>query len=159
MKTISIDLYEFSELSTEAQDKALSELQDINVNYDWWDGTYQDAQNIGLVITGFDVYNYKISGELEVDNIEACNKIVAEHGEECETYKTAKNFIEAYTNCKPSQIEELEESNTRRLLNDYLKILSDEYSYLQTAEAIKETIESNEYFFTKDGKRFFEKKL
>lgn len=52
MKTINIKLYSLSELNETAREKALSELYDINVDYDWWDFAYDDfiaiAKTIGI---------------------------------------------------------------------------------------------------------------
>ena len=55
MKTLTINLYQFSELSDEAKEKAISNLSDINVDFDWWTNTYEDAARIGLKITSFDL--------------------------------------------------------------------------------------------------------
>ena len=40
----------------------------------------------------------------------------------------------------------------KALLNDYLSLLSNEYEYLISDEAIKETITANEYEFYENGK-------
>ena len=37
MRTVKTKVYRFEELSEESQEKALSELADINVDYEWWD--------------------------------------------------------------------------------------------------------------------------
>jgi hypothetical protein len=37
MRTVKIKVFRFEELSEESQEKALSGLADINVDYDWWD--------------------------------------------------------------------------------------------------------------------------
>ena len=55
MKTKKIKLYSIDELSTEAREKALQKLGDINVSYDWWESVYSDASNVGLSISGFDL--------------------------------------------------------------------------------------------------------
>ncbi len=39
MRQITVNLYRFDELSSQAQEKALRELWDINVNYNWWEDT------------------------------------------------------------------------------------------------------------------------
>jgi len=55
MKTIKIRLYEFAELEEKAKDKALKELSDINVNFDWYDTVFYDFQAIvktlGITLT------------------------------------------------------------------------------------------------------------
>ena len=39
MKTVTINIYQFSELSDEAKENAIKELYDINVDSDWWYST------------------------------------------------------------------------------------------------------------------------
>lgn len=60
MKTISLNLYSFQELSPEAQTAAIEKHQHINTNFDWWDSVYdqfnEDAQNY------FDIDNIYFSG-------------------------------------------------------------------------------------------------
>jgi len=97
MKTIEIKLYKFSELSKEAKQKAITELCDINVNYDWRESSYEDAKNIGLKITGFDLDREGYcNGEFLLSANEVCQNIFNEHGEMCETYKTAESFMEEW---------------------------------------------------------------
>ena len=48
-------VYTFNKLSGEAKQHALEQLWDLNVYYDWWGYMYEDAENIGLKITGFDL--------------------------------------------------------------------------------------------------------
>ena len=47
---------------------------------------------------------------------------------------------------------DLENEFLQSLLEDYSIMLQNESEYLQSAEAIRETIEANEYEFTEDGK-------
>ena len=55
MKTIQIKLYEFAELDDKGKKKALSELCDINVDYDWYESIFYDFQAIvrtlGITLT------------------------------------------------------------------------------------------------------------
>src|SRR5262245_16755614 len=93
MRTIRTKVYKFKELSTEAQEKAIEKFYDINVDHDWWDSTYEDAKNIGLKIKSFDLGRGRYcKGEFLLNAYEVSGKIVQEHGEGCETYKTAVNF-------------------------------------------------------------------
>ena len=164
MKTKTINLYQFSELSEDAKQKAIERLSDINVDFKWWDCTYEDAANVGLKITGFDMDVY-VKGEFIDSALSCAHKIESEHGEQCETFKTAKQFIEDFNtiNMKyendeinedeaETDEEDLNEQFLFDLCEDYRIILRDEYEYLTSEEAIIETIESNEYYFTEDGK-------
>ena len=148
MKTIETKVYQFSELSEEAKKKAIENLQDINVNHhDWWKFTYDDADQVGIEITGFDVYHNKISGNMFWDAIDVKKAILKNHGKKCDTYKTAKSFDLRKNDFDANDFE-------YALLQDYLSLLSEEYDYLTSKQAIIETIEANEYDFTEDGKLF-----
>jgi hypothetical protein len=173
MKTVSINTYKFSELSDEVKQKAIKNLCDINVNYDWWDSTYDDAKTIGLLLSGFDLdRNRHAKGHL-VDSLpESCRLIKANHGENCETYKTAIAYLSDYDDLVEKysdginkdvvaednfwefdkEADELEEEYLKDILEDYACILQREYEYLTSEEAIISTIEANDYDFTIDGK-------
>ena len=153
MKTKTINLYEFNELSTESQEKAINNLSDINVDYDWWDFIYEDAKNIGLEITGFDLgrANY-CKGQFIFDPKSVANEIIKQHGQDCETHKTALQYLEDSKHANYDTIEDINKDFLYPLLEDYRIILQHEYEYLTSKEAIIETIKANEYTFTIDGK-------
>ncbi len=94
MRTIETTVYKFDELSETAKQKALESFYDINVDYEWWEFIYDDAKNVGIKITGFDLDRRKnCEGKFYDDAEEVANKILQEHGDTCETYKTAKAFL------------------------------------------------------------------
>jgi hypothetical protein len=161
MKTIEIKLYKFAELSEEAKQKAIEKHYDINVSYDWWDFTYEDAANIGLKITGFDLdRNRHATGKFTLSAAEVAANIIRDHGAECETYKTAEKFL----SIQEPLMEDVEENEDalidceddflKELLEDYSMILQKESEYLQSKEAIIETFNANDYYFTIDGKMY-----
>jgi hypothetical protein len=81
MKTISINLYSFNELSEEAQQKALDHYRYFMVEDSWWDSIYSDAKEIGLKITSFDLdRNRNAKGELLHSFEEVCCNILKNHG-------------------------------------------------------------------------------
>lgn len=156
MKTIKIELFEFNELPEEVQAKVLDKNRYINVESDWWDCTYEDAANIGLKLTEFDLdRNRHAKGEFTLPAYQVACKIKSDHGETCETYKTAVNFLAEYEKLDPENNEaeaELEEEFLKSLLEDYALMLERECEYLQSDEAVRETIEANEYTFEANGK-------
>jgi len=162
MKTIQVNLYQFSELSEDAKEKAISKLYDINVDFDWWSYLYEDAKQIGLKIKEFDLdRNRYCKGEFINFPTETAEKILLEHGKDCETYKTAKEFLndlneltskfENIEDCPEDDIEDLENEFLYSLCEDYSILLQKECEYLQSSEAIIETIEANEYYFDENG--------
>ena len=175
MKTIEVNLYKFSELSEEAQQKVIEKFYDINVDYDWWEYDYEDAENIGLILTGFDLDRGSYcKGHFKWDALECANAIITNHGETCETYKTALEFLKnrdglvsKYSDKVNTEVvaedneydfdqecDELEAEFLKDMLNAYKSILRDEYEYRVSREAIIETIEANDYDFTEAGELY-----
>lgn len=168
MKTITkiYNLYEFDELTDEAKDKAVEKLWDLNVDHDWWEWTLEDAKSIGLKITEFDIDHQICNGKLLIPGFDTANKIIENHGEKCDTFSTATQYLsdhkELHEKYKDeieagntwdydSELEDLETELTRSLLEDYLLVLRKEYEHLTSKEAIIECIKSNEYTFLEDG--------
>ena len=170
MKTKTINVYSFDELSDEAKKKVLTKLYDINVSFDWWEFTYEDANNIGLKLEGFDIDrgNY-CEGKFLASAEETAHKIEKEHGETCETFKDAKaylkerdqvidtapkdengDFVSEYE--LDEKLDELDSEFLKILCQDYLIMLRHEYEYQTSEEAIIETIRANEYEFDENGK-------
>lgn len=164
----TVKIYTFAELSEEAKEKAIADLYDINVGHNWWEFTYQDAEDIGLKITSFDLdRNRHAKGEFTLSANEVAANIMQKHGEECETYKTAEKFMmewkpvfceymdessERYESGESEmQLMELEDDFLNDLLEEYSDILQREYEWLTSSESIIETIEANEYEFLIDG--------
>lgn len=174
MKTITINLYSFDELTPEIQDKVINSLFDINVDHDWYQLVYDDAKNIGLKITEFDIDNRNgyCKGNILKNTISVADKIIQEYVEDCEIVKTAKQFlsdwdklVEKYSNDIDKtkvihendndfdiEADDLEKDFENNLLEGYKIILSKGYDYLTSKEQIIETIKANEYHFTIDGK-------
>ena len=191
MKTICTTVYSFSELSEEAKQKALENLYDLNVDYEWWDGVYEDAKNAGLSISAFDIDRGSYcKGELTTSALASATEILKNHGESCDTWKMAFDFVternrleklfqhydqmsylyeyinehkgidvqDRYDHWKElfypieEEIEEMEKEYENDLCGEYLSMLRKEYEYLTSEAAIIETIEANEYTFTKNGK-------
>ena len=172
MKTAIINIYQFSELSDEAKENAIKELYDINTNFDWWNSVYEDAEQVNLKIKGFDIDRGSyVKAEFIGSAYNAANLIILNHGESCETYKTAKSFIEDWNNLVSkysdgiktdtvtegneydfdNEADDLENEFLQSISEDYRIILSNEYNYLTSEKSIIETIEANEYDFTENG--------
>jgi hypothetical protein len=168
MRTIEKTIYTFDELSDSAKEKAISNLSDINTDYDWWEGTYEDAKRIGLKITSFELDRQRnAEGEFLLSANEVAQNIFNEHGEMCETYKTAEAFMKKWQPIFDSYLDEysenyecyasetaladLEDEFLKSLLEDYSMMLQSESEYLQSDESIIETILSNGYEFDENG--------
>jgi hypothetical protein len=161
-ETTTRTLYKYGELTEEAKQHAIEKLYDINVDHEWYQFTYEDAENIKLKINGFDIDRASyVKAEFMESAPETAELIVIGHGKECETYKTAKAFLNTLNeitgkhqnieDAPEEEIEEAEEEFLKSLCEDYRIMLTKEYEYLTGKEAIIETIEANEYEFTEDG--------
>jgi hypothetical protein len=165
MRTIQINLYKFQELSKESKQKALESLSDINTDFEWWEAVFEDAENVGLKITGFDDVYY-CSVEFIHGKAYTAHKIEDDHGESTNTYKCAVKYLEKLNplNLECDSIENEERENEiadlidrlddifeKELIFYYHAMLKSEYEYKISEEAIIETIEANEYEFTIDG--------
>lgn len=171
--TIITKVYPFDELSDEAKETAIEKLYYINVEHEWWEATYEDAKTIGLTIEEFDLdQNRQCEGKWTEDVEDVAHLIIENHGEQCETYTDAMAFLTAYstaratfnaTNDYDPEYEEFDESDEyeelcseflRAICEDYSIILQKESEYLQSEEAIIESIEVNEYEFTEAGELY-----
>jgi myo-inositol catabolism protein IolC len=168
MRTIRTKVYQFSELSEQAKQKAIEWGYYLNVSYDWWKFAYEDAEKIGLKIKGFDIDRGSYcKGDIIGTHEETAKLILEQHGNQCDTYTTAKDFLAELKTIEDkykdegednwdeqSEIENAEDDFLKALLEDYRIILQNEYEYLTSDEAVIETIQANEYEFTQNGRRF-----
>ena len=168
MRKIEINIFKFNELNEEAKQNAISNLYNINIDHNWWEFIYEDAKNIGLKITSFNLdRNRHAKGKFILNAPEVAQNILSNHGKECETYKTAESFFfllqpifnaymdeesEKYESSESEdEMQELEDDFFNSLLEDYSIILQNACDYLQSDESIIDTIEANDYEFTEDG--------
>jgi hypothetical protein len=161
MKTITrkYKVYKFEELCEDAQQKAMERIAEFQTDYEWWDSVYDDAKTIGLKITGFDLDHHNITGKLTEYAEDVAKAIKENHGKDCETYKTAEAYLKEYKELKPDtdggiDSEAIDAEFEHSLLEDYRIMLQHEYEYLESKEAILETIKANDYQFTEDGSIF-----
>lgn len=167
MRIKETKVYEFLELSEDVKEKAIEKLWDINVDDSWWyESVYANAENIGLKITSFDLDYKQIKGKFVDNPQDVAKKIIAEHGLDCETRKTAENYLEEVKKEMAKNLEEnkgeeypedcldteeIDGDFLQSLLEDYRIILQHELDYLTSTMAIIETIEANEYEFDENG--------
>ena len=166
--TKTVETYKYGELSESAKEKALEKMCDINVDYDWWENVYEDAATVGIKITDFNIDRGSYcDGDFMHDAEEVASLIIKNHGESCETFKTASAFLkehkeafEAMEKAEDGEILNYQDEQTltdiaeefkKSILEDFRIILTKEYEYLTGREAIEETIRANEYDFTKEG--------
>ena len=60
-RTIEVQLFKYEELSEKAKEKAREWWRSDELGYEWWDGAYEDAMNVGKLL-GFDIKDINFSG-------------------------------------------------------------------------------------------------
>jgi len=150
METRTYTVYKYNELPESGKVAAVNGLRDINVDHDWWDFIYEEAELLGLKITSFELdRNRSAEGEFtEAPEVVAAG-IIKDHGPECDTFKTAQTYLISQK-ISPNA-EASEETFLRVLLEDYSMMLQNEYDYRCTDDAVIESIEANEYDFKESG--------
>lgn len=176
METKTYNVYKFNELTDEQKEKAIENLRDINVDYDWWEFTCEDEaerlasigyDDVQIFFSGFssqgDGASFTATGDVEklvekkyrkyIDTITFTKSGHYEH-----EYAMSINID--YTDEPTGKIQSIEFENLEKeLLEDarsearaIYKRLEKEYYYLISDDAIIETIQANDYDFTEDGK-------
>lgn len=160
MRIKKIKVYQFKELNERAKEKAINWYKELNHGDSFtWDNTREDAKEVGLELKGTN-RGYMMGNFID-SAISCADKILLNHGESCETYKTAKKFKEAYKKASKTVIgfdeseerEELEEEFKKSILEDYRIMQEKDEEYENSEENIIENIEVNEYEFDENGKR------
>lgn len=159
MRVVETKVFPFDELSDEAKKAALIDMININFEgFEWWDMYYDSAADTEkFKITAFDCDRGSyVHGEFINGALETAKAIIKNHGEVCDSYKLASKFITDYMpeSNTDDEDEELENDFKQALLDTHLVGLRAELSYRYSDEAIKETIEANEYEFLECGTHF-----
>lgn len=161
-KTITV--YTLAELEPRAHQRALAWLAEGQFDHGWWDSIYEDAANVGVAITGFDLdRNRHCKGGFDKPAMDVAENIIREHGDTCETYKTAAQFIADRASLiadmdEGSEVEDLPEYEElcseflKSLLEDYSIMLQQESEYLSSEECLTEMAEANGYTFDEQGR-------
>ena len=163
-------VYMFDELSDDAKEKARDWWRE-SLGYDEWrESVYEDAERVHIEITGFDLDRAEISGRFTIEPHLVADEIQDDHGEECETYKTAGAYLKERDKLidewprdedgefenegdLDDRLDELDAEFLHDILEDYRIMLREELEYQESDENVDETIRANEYEFYEDGSR------
>ena len=69
------------------------------------------------------------------------------------TYGLADEFLKDYAKADDDDIDDLSDEFLKALLEEYRIILTNEFEWLTSDEAIIDTLRANEYEFNEDGSR------
>ena len=165
MRTITQNIYQFSELSPKAQEKAIDLFLEKSgpINDTWWKNIYDDAlETADLKITGFEIDICYIHCYFTTDAKSSASRVISEHGETCTTYSIAKNFLSELralelqedTALTEVRLQELKDNYMEALSNEYLNILEREYDYLSSQEYAVDFMTDNDWEFFENGERY-----
>ena len=163
-------LYYYNELSDEAKATArmwYAEGADFQNVYEC---LFDDAERVGLKIKYIGNRGGKNKAYFITSAPECAENILANHGKDCETYKTAKAYLESlpdYPVIDESEADcdvvlydkydvakqQADDEFLYSLLEDYRIIGEKECEYQLSDAVISENIWINEYTFTVNGKR------
>ena len=92
-ETITYEIFKFDELSPDVQEKVIDRNWDWNVDHDWWEYVYEDAEHVGLKITSFDAGRAQsIIGDLFLDVEDCIIAIRRDHGKDCATQAVCDDY-------------------------------------------------------------------
>lgn len=159
-KTIETVVYQFKELNDKAKEKARAWYLEATDDCEFaFEDQKTDAEEIGLKIEFLSAREPN-SGSFIYSAIKCAESIIANHGDDCDTYKAAKAFIvstaalNAESDDYEDAMETLEKEFLHAILEDYRVNYEKDCEYRQSDEYVDETIEANDYTFTESGKRF-----
>ena len=181
MKTKTINIYSFNELSDEAKEKALSEYREVKESWDSFDIDFlredfkEELLKIGILIENFyfDIYKneFYFSNPQIVYPILFLEKmgftkwlmvkeLSFKSEEEREEFKELleDNFFITdnemnYIESNGEAFEEEINEKFKDIRMKFLKQVREDYEYQMSDEALTEEIEANEYEFLNDGGR------
>ena len=180
MREMNVTVYAFAELSDDARERAINAFRDINVEFDWWDDSYDMIRTAGKLL-GLEIDDISLDTDLYcIFNADyeyargAAKAIQAEFPHATDLHDVARklqdlqkrHFYSLSCAVKEGRTtnryscfrfgEDYECEDLGDILDDFAHwariLLRDEAEYLTSDEAVKETIEANEYEFTEGGK-------
>ena len=180
MREMNVTVYSFAELSEKAQERALNDFRDINVEFNWYEDTFDTIRAAGKLLgldigqIYFDAYSYCIfdaSYEYVRGAVKAVRKEFSWADDLCKVAKDLQDLQKRHfysLSCAVTKGrsmnyyrcfrfgEDYECDDLGDILDDFAHwariLLRDEYKYLTSDEAIQEVIEANEYEFDEAGK-------
>lgn len=173
MKTKTIELFTFDELSENAKQKAIESLWDINVNYDWYEcliSEFEDQlmnagfSNIKINFSGFYSQGDGLSftGDFNNNDIKLTDEIYYQSIKDFLVYVKHKHCYFSIDRISSHYYHENTVTSDneycleycRSIMQEFYRALEKEYEYLTSEAQIIEIIECNDYYFTENGELY-----
>ena len=158
----------FRELTADQQEKAIAKLADVNVDYEWWERSYDSiheaAKLLGFYIDiqGFDIdrgqdvalkgtYYYE-KGCVEATKNWPALRPIAEALQQAQRPLFYRGTaVLSRSNSRTGTVIDCDDDDLKEAVRDFChwacRVLQEDYEYLTSREAIIEAIEANEYDF------------
>ena len=172
MRDMSVTVYSFDELSDDAKERALNAFRGVNVEFNWYEDTFDTIRTAGKLIglgidriyfdtdsyCTFDAQYQYVRGAVKavraslqgvVRKLQALQKRHFYSLSCAVTKGRSMNYYRCF------RFGEDYECDLGDIIDDFAHwariLLRDEYEYLTSDEAVKEMIEANEYEFDEAG--------
>jgi hypothetical protein len=152
MRTVTTNIYEFSELSEKAQARVLSHYEGYLMDLDFWatDIKY-DALETALI----NLWDMTFTSTAK----ESASRVISEHGESTLTFAIAQKFLfdlEALESSEAdaTEIQELEDDYLEAMRAEYNRMYENTCGEMCSSEALIDHMEANEWEFLEDGTRW-----
>ena len=181
METKEYNVYKFKELTAEAKEKAIESCRDINTDYDWYQFIFEDwtekLERQGFLDARIYFSGFYSQGDgacftckIDLEKLLTGRRLKSVYKKAIDSYnndylsieiKTSGHYSHEYTmsldyyDQKDVVTEKLADfiiTEARNQAQTIYKELKESYEYLTSNESIIETIESNDYDFTVNGK-------
>ena len=152
MRKQTINIYGIEELAESPKELALDNLREFFLCAEWYSYVYDDAKEIDLNITSFDIDHKLISAEFIYSPQDTAEAIIRNHGESCKTYTHAK----AYMSGEYKKSGQSDNDFLFDLRECYLEMLVNEWECLNTEESLIENAQANGYEFLSSGELYHE---
>lgn len=164
MRTKTIKCYQYKELSDIAKQRAKEWFLNSPDDFGAWEYMKENAKEVGIKLDG--THRGTMEGSFTDSPLTCIEKILKNHGEQCETYKTAKKFEEKFRVCQVlirlkgenEETQELDEKFAEEIeeflneiLEDYRIMYEKQIEYQYSDEFVNEMMEANEYEFDENG--------
>ena len=180
MREIMVKVYKFAEFSDDAKERAINALRYINVEFNWYEDTFDTIRTAGTLV-GLDIDRIYFDTDLycifnaDYEYVRGAVKAVRNEfpwaDDLCQVAKDLQDLQRRRFYSLRCEVSSQRVSNSYRcfrfgedyecdalgdILDDFAHwariLLRDEYEWLTSDEAIREMIEANEYEFTEEGK-------
>lgn len=168
MRTKTIKMYSFDELSEKAKETARNWWREAAGCDEWWETVFEDARQVGLSITSFDTgRSHEIEGDFVSCPVTCAEEILKIHGDG-RTCAEANAFLklrhefmqkaqkdewgEIANYEQEEELEQIEKDFLHAILEEYLITLRNDYEHYFSEDHVDECIRINEYEFTEGGK-------